>query len=336
MNKTQLIKRWKTEEGKKLLQSIICSLQEGRSLDVLKIAKYNGRWDLRGAELSVLKKEKKIETSGHSFSQKLGSLKLKKVYLQSIDFSYSNISYAWIEKCIISNCIFKETKAKELHIIATEFSNTIFEKADLSYSFLNENVGSDSGIYRNTTFTETNLKECSFCFPFIEDCLFDNCLLYATNFNGSRFSRSKFIGEVNGPIFSGYPQRINKSLFGIFNRVNEKDFFNKMNNVDFYEAQMIGVSFINGIDLNKCVFPNSENYIIVKDIHTTFSKVKETVNKDWSLEERRIANNLIDNLYLSENRLHQKMDLIDKFSLIDNGKMQEFGEKFFNLIKTMA
>lgn len=281
MDKKELIKRWKTEEGKLLLELVKHNLESGQSLSLIpNIEKYNGRWDLRGSELSILRKERKIETSGHSFLQKLGSLKLKKSTLKVLTFHIVIlIIHTWIEKCIISNCIFIETKAKELYIIATDFNNCIFKKTDLSYSFLNENIGTNSGVFRNVEFVETNLKECSFCFPVIENCLFADCLLYATNFNGSRFANSKFAGEVNGPIFSGYPQRINKSLFGIFNRINEKDFFNKMTNIDFSEAHMVGVSFINSIDLNRCIFPNNENYIIVKDIYTTFSKARELINR---------------------------------------------------------
>ena len=333
MNKNQLIKRWKTEEGKALLKSIKNSLQIGQPLDILKIEKHNGRWDLRGAELSVLKKENRIEVSGHGFSQKQGSLKLKKINLENIDFSFSNISYSWLERCYISNCVFKETKAKELYVVASEFEDCIFEKSDLSYSFLNENIGSNSGHFKNVNFVETNLKECSFCFPIIESCVFDDCLLYATNFNGSRLSNIKFLGEVNCPIFSGYPQRIHKSIFGIFNRVNPYDFFNKMTNVDFSECKMIGVSFINGIDISNCKFPNNENYIVIKDIQKTFNEVLHIVDKEWDAEEKRIAKNLINNIYFSQERQSQKMDVVDKFLLTDNTNKQEFGEIFFNLIK---
>src|SRR5690554_5840592 len=124
---------------------------------------------------------------------------------------------------------------------------------------MNENIGRNSGSFKKTEFIETNLEECSFCFPLIEHCFFKNCKLYATNFNGSRVSNSKFAGLLDSPIFCGHPKRINKSLFLLFNRINPKGYFNPMLNVDFSEAKLIGVSFINEIDLNKCIFPNDKN-----------------------------------------------------------------------------
>lgn len=336
MDKNQLIKRWKTEEGKLLLESVKRALEKGNSLeDLKKIEKYNGRWDLRGAELSTLKKETRIESSGHSFSQKEGSLKLKKAKLENIDFSYCNVKYSLIERCFVSNCIFKETKAQELYIIASDFINCCFEKSDISHSFLNENIGKNSGSFKNTEFIETNLKECSFSFPIVEQCSFENCNLYATNFNGSRFFDTKFKGVIDSPWFSGYATNINKSILGIFNSISPKNYPNKMINVDFSEAKLIGVSFINGVDLNNCKFPNNENYILIKDIKKTFSKAREVINNEWPTDYKRIANNLIDNLYLATNKQNQSMDLVDQYLLTDDGKMKEFGEKLFNLIKSL-
>ncbi|WP_276374122.1 pentapeptide repeat-containing protein [Chryseolinea sp. H1M3-3] len=337
MNKEELINRWKTAEGKIKLKQVIECLETGTpNLLEAVLQRYCGRWDLRGAPLSKVKKERNIEVGGHSLVQKIGTLKLKSVSLTSVDFSYAELNYSWWEKCQISNCLFEETKAKEIRVIASDFIDCIFKKADLNCSYINENIGSNSGSFKRVQFLETNLKECLFYFPVIEDCVFDNCNLEATNFNGSRFGNCKFIGLVDSPWFKGYPVNVHKSLFGFFNRINPKDFPNPMKNIDFSEAELIGVSFINGIDLSKCIFPNDpEKYVVVKNLHYVFSTAKRIVNESWNEEDRRKGHNLIDNIYFSKDRQNQYMDLLDKNLLTEDENENGFGERFFKLIQTI-
>ncbi len=300
------------------------------------LEKYVGRWDLRGAQLSTLKDERKIEANGHSLSQKFGTLKLKNVNVESIDFSYTDISYSWWQKCNVSNCLFEETKAKEIHVIASDFSNCIFRKANLCYSFINENIGSNSGSFRKVEFIETNLNECIFYFPIIENCVFVDCNLVATNFNGSRIKNCKFKGKVDNPWFKGYPINVHNSSLLFFNRINSKDYLNPMENVDFSEAELIGVSFSHGIDLSKCSFPKDESkYILVRNLKTVYARAKEIIGRDWQSEDVRKGIHIIDNIYFSLDHQNQSMDIIDKELLTDHGKDQEFGERFFNLIRNI-
>jgi uncharacterized protein YjbI with pentapeptide repeats len=335
MNKTELIKRWQTKEGNELLQKVIHYLNNGKSLyNIEGLEKQNDRFDLRGAKLSVIKKENNIEVSGHSLSLKTGSLKLNNIVLESVDFSFADISYSYLKKCQFMNCIFENTKAKELKIYATDFKDCIFEKTDFSYSFMNENIASVSGSFINCKFLKTNLKECIFRFPKIENCLFEDCNTNATDFNGSRIKNSKFKGIVEDCWFRGYPQRVTTSILFLFNRINVKDYFNPMLNVDFSDSKLIDVSFSNEIDLSNCKFPNDdENYIYVKDLNKTYTKVKNEISISGNDEEKRILLSLIDLIYLTKDKQNQKSDFIDKFgfSKIKNSSIDN--EKFFNLVR---
>src|SRR5690554_7164583 len=88
MNKQELIKRWETVEGKLQQEAIISCLTKGTPLSSIpNLEKNIGRWDLRGAKLSILQKEREINVEQHSLIQKSGSLKLKNVVLENIDFS---------------------------------------------------------------------------------------------------------------------------------------------------------------------------------------------------------------------------------------------------------
>ena len=335
MTKKELVNRWKTSEGQQLLFSILSNLKKNKPLDKIKgLEKYAGRWDLRGAILSILKTENKIQGEGTSFTQKYGSLKLKKTVIESVDFSYADISYSWWQECQVSNCLFEDTKACELHVYATDFTNCTFRKVNFTYSDLNRNIGKKSGSFKGSYFIDCNLKECILSFPNIENCRFENCNFIATNFDGSRFKDCKFIGKVDSSWFSGYSTTAQKSIFGIFNRVNPRDYPNLMENVDFSEAELVGVSFINGIDLSECTFPHDDKrYLLIENLDRVYPNIKKIIDKEWAGEEKRKGLAFIDVVLYKPNYHNQKMDLVDKMLLTDQGKDSEFGEKFFNLLK---
>jgi uncharacterized protein YjbI with pentapeptide repeats len=335
MTKQELTKRWKTDEGKvKLKQAIEC-LTKGKTLSSIEgLEKYAGRWDLRGAQLSTLENEKRIESGGHGVTQKFGTLKLKSVRVESIDFSYTDLSYSWWERCNVNNCLFEHTKARELWVYATEFLNCVFKKTNLSYSYLSENIGSDAGSFRNVEFIESDLTEVIFTFPIIEGCKFIDCNLYATNFDGSRMRNCKFKGRVENPWFRKYSSSARKSVFGLLYRVNPQDYPNLMENIDFSEAELIGVSFSQGIDLTNCIFPNDDSkYIMVRNLREVYSQAKLVVNSEWDGEDKRKGIGFIDTIFYKPDRQNQPMDIIDKNLLVDGGKDKEFGEKFFNLLR---
>jgi hypothetical protein len=58
--------------------------------------------------------------------------------------------------------------------------------------------------------------------------------------------------------FRGYPS-VNKAFYPDFNPVQ-----NKMERVDFRDACMEGVNFIGGIMLGSCLFPEGDDYIVLK------------------------------------------------------------------------
>ncbi|WP_276089289.1 pentapeptide repeat-containing protein [Pedobacter sp. JY14-1] len=151
--KKELVNRWKSSEGISLLNRILEALKRNVSLDGVEgLTKYSGRWDLRGAVLSTVESERTIGNKEHQLTQKFGTLKLKGAKLIDVDFSYSDISYGIFHECVFSNCIFQFTKAKELSVYASDFYECFFEKADLSYSFLNMNIGANAGSYKHCTF----------------------------------------------------------------------------------------------------------------------------------------------------------------------------------------
>ena len=333
MTKKELINRWKSSKGQHVLSEVLSKLSGNKSLETIKaLDKHAGRWDLRGATLSTLKIERKIEGESTSLTQKYGTLKLKNVGVESIDFSYADISYSWWEKCRVSNCLFEETKAKELRVYACDFSNCTFRKTNFTYSYLNRNIGKSAGSFKCVDFVECNLKDCIFCFPDIVECLFDNCKMTATDFDGSRFRDCKFIGKIDSAWFNGYSITAQKSLFGIFSRVNPRECPNPMKNVDFSEAELDDVQFQFEIDITNCIFPTEPKYFVVKDLDKVYPKVTSIINNDWEGEERRIALSWIENLFYNKNKHKMKMDLINSQCRVSYFS-DDLYDRFFALIK---
>ncbi|QKJ29001.1 pentapeptide repeat-containing protein [Mucilaginibacter mali] len=330
--KSQLVNRWKTESGVLLAQQIRKTLMAGEPLEKIDGIEKNGyRLDLRGITLSELEDEQTIKAGEHQAIFKAGILKLKNNVFDAIDFSFSTISYAQIQKCKFSNCVFESVIAKELEISASDFIDCVFKKVNFYCSFMNKNIGSNSGSYVNCTFDEANLTETSFRFPTIKNCVFKNCKLSATNFDGSRFDNCKFIGKVDSPLFKGYSVYAVKSILWIFNRIDPKMYPNKMLNVDFSEAEMKGVSFSHGIDLTTCIFPKGDQYIFIKNLNGTMTNVRETIATEWEDDEQERGLRLIDNLFYDKRKQDQQMDFID--TLFTGNYDPEFDKIFFDLIK---
>ena len=334
MTKKDLINRWKLSEGGEILKAVLVALKKRQHFgEIPGLKKFEDRWDLRGATLSVIKNERTIGDKDHKLIQKLGSLKLENVKFENVDLSYADISHGMFQECYFDNCLFMETKAREIHICSSDFNACIFSKTNFSYSFMNKNIGNNAGSFKNCKFLNANLKEAIFSFPVMDNCVLENCNLYATDFDGTRMRNVRFIGRVDSPWFRGYSTSAQQSVFWIFNKINPKDYPNRMENVDFSKANLAGVTFSNEIDLSNCILPDGDNYLLVSNMRTVYSEAVDVINNNWEIEDKRKALSLIENLYFNKDKQNQKFDLIDKSIMVDDNQSREFGEKFFNLIK---
>jgi uncharacterized protein YjbI with pentapeptide repeats len=298
MTKKELLERWNSPVGENLLKAVFSALKKNRPLSVVEgIEIIDSRIDLRGAVLSVVKDQRTIGTEEHSLIQTIGSLKLKHAGFENIDFSYADISYAVIQECSFRNCLFNGTKAKEVEIFASDFENCGFEKTDFSYAYMNKNIAANAGSFKNCIFSRALLREAIFSFPITDNCVFQDCNLYATNFDGARMKNITFTGLVDSPIFSGYSTTAERSAFWVFNKINPLNYPNLMENVDFKEADLQYVLFQHELDPSRCRFPESGDFFIVNNIGKIFPKLRDYILINWAGGDVEKAISLIDNLY---------------------------------------
>jgi hypothetical protein len=105
-----------------------------------------------------------------------------------------------------------------------------------------------------------------------------------------------------------------------------------MENVDFSQAELRGVSFLNGIDLRKCKFPKGDNYLLVTNPARTYKIAAELVRNKWNGEDQRQALILIK-IYNVNESLGKPVDFIDISLPSGNGKRLDLGRKFFETLR---
>ena len=325
----ELTKRWLTDEGKQLRSNVIDCIRQKRSFEsVGNLEKIDGRYDFRGIAFNESPEMLKVK----SYEVAAKPLIFGGLDLSRIDFSYADFRGTYWTKCNVTNSIFLKANFKNVEINASNFLNITFDKCNFGYGYLNTRSGSESGTFIKVTFRECDLSKTIFHFPVVQNCIFENCKLYETNFDVSQFYDTKFVGLLDSVFFRGRIEASPDFFSKLFRPKRLDKIVNPMENVDFSEAELRGVSFSDGIDLGKCVFPDNGQYLFVENLQETYSKAKEIINESWEGEDKRVGLGFIDNVFYGRRNQNQPNDLIDMYILSDNGKNMDFGKKFYNLI----
>jgi uncharacterized protein YjbI with pentapeptide repeats len=235
-------------------------------------------------------------------------------------------------------CSFEKCNLVNYTFTNCDFEDCIFTNCNFSNTLLAQNWKYNSGQFVRCLFISCNLKATSFRFPIIDNCEFRNCILKETNFDGSRFSNTKFTSELDSCFFRGYSIYAETgSLFSFF-KIDPLKVPNKMINVDFSLSKLVGVSFSNSIDLSNCILPKGEEYLYLSDLKKTMHHALETIKSEWADGNRKdTAVKLIDKLYYNNDRWEQSNDFIDSFipQEMDATEGTDVGMDLFNLIKSL-
>lgn len=236
------------------------------------------------------------------------------------------------------NCSFDKCDFSEYRFTNCHFEDCVFKTCNLNHASIALNSGYKSGSFIRCLFDKCKLKATSFRFPVIDNCEFRNCVLNETDFDGSRFSNTKFIGVLDSCWFRGYSEYARKWVFGPFYQIDPKKVRNEMKHVDFSLAKLVGITFSHQIDLSNCVFPEGPEYVFVRDLQGIMNRAVDIINKTWqNPEEIEMAIGTIDVLYRNKDMEGQKNDFIDSFVHGDTDKMagNDVGIKLFTLIKQL-
>lgn len=329
MKISEIKDRWNTPSGFNKREWVINALKNNTSLEEC-IEKYNGKWDLRGIKLTTPQILQET-LSTHVVSINDNTLEFKHINLNDIDFSYADLSYTLWTYCKFENLIMYSTNFSNVRLWACSMKNCNIEKTNLSGSLLGSRLKKNSGTYQGVVFKNSNFKNTAYSFPLFNNCSFIDCALDDVNFDGSRFENCIFKGKLYSPIFRGFTTKYEKRFFWE-RSINPYDFPNKMINVDFSDAQLYGVSFIDGVDISTCKLPKQGEYLLVNDLEAVYSQVHDVVKQEWYGEDKRLGLDIINNIYYTKHHKNQNQDIVDKAFLTEQFS-PEFGNRFFELIK---
>ncbi len=303
---------------------IIKLLATGGKLSTVQgLQHHEARWDLRGITTPVEAPDGKSRLSGRQFQS-------RSIVLEDVDLSYSTLYESNWEKCTFRNVSFVGAKLDYSKFWACKLENVKFEKTYLNEVVMNASLNDDSGYFRNVEFIESNLRGTTYTNTLFENCRFKDCKLNNVDFNGSRFQDCSFEGKLEEAFFRG-SEMVNRDLYP-----KKKTLPNPMLRVDFTKATLVSVMFMDGIDLSTCMFPNSDDYIIIKNKIKVFEEVREIVEKTWEGPAKNMALTLIDKAYFSPRNRNMKIDIVDRHYLRgDDPNSNLDGLRFFELIRTV-
>lgn len=314
----QLIDRWQTAEWAAIRRRILTNPHKAMSV-LQDYPKIDGRIDLRGIVF--------VENVKDSRPFILHRLKL-----ESVDLSYADLRGTWWTKCEVRNGLFEKADFREVHVVASNFSNCIFSHCDFRDAYLNTSLWSESGSFENVVFYQSNLSRAIFGFPVLRECSFENCKLSTTQFDASQLHNTRFVGPIESAFFKGKLDR----PFGWFEKLiyskKKYSIFNPMENVDFSGAELKGVSFLNGIDLRKCKFPTGDNYLLITNPALTYEMAAELIRSTWKGQDQHLGFALLE-VYNKNKSRDKPVDFIDFTVASHGGQESELGRQFFETLR---
>ena len=84
-----------------------------------------------------------------------------------------------------------------------------------------------------------------------------------------------------------------------------------MDNVDFREAELDGVTFSREISLNTCQFPQDERYLYLSNWPGVIEETRTIISNEWPQEEKTIGLELLDQYFYPPDKREQQQELLD-------------------------
>ena len=283
--------RWFVDSAVYARQRIIELIASGRSLNASHSPfdrTEDGRTDFRGIDL------RNLEING--------------ILTENADFSFSKFNSSWIKGSRFKgvkfeNCDFSEISDFENEYTDVEFSKSKFHRAALGYK------GSS---FTQCRFDYTAFSQAVFIRGEFDHCIFSNCKLKGCDFNASSFESCKFIGKLDSVWFrGGFALGSDELHFG-------KPKKNRMKNVSFEDAELVGVTFSNNCDLSTIKLPEQGIYHLFDHWNERLHWVRSSIDK-WPKDQR----DKVD-LFVYVHSVHSKTQ--DWYLLNEEEIQHEYGQ----------
>ena len=137
-------------------------------------------------------------------------------------------------------------------------------------------------VFRDCRFDGADLRRAQLGQSRFERCTFDDARLEDSDIAAAEFIGCRFAGPMERLTFYGAPSSAHAKRMDPPRRRNE------FRGNDFRDADLLDVSFVGGIDMDRQRFPDDELHVRVEGFQRRLSKARAQV-KDWYERERAPA-----------------------------------------------
>jgi uncharacterized protein YjbI with pentapeptide repeats len=204
--------------------------------------------------------------------------------LNNVDFSGQRLEHLRFFDSALTNCSFDRSTCRDIRMWGTTVRDCTFREADIRDSALGSAQNGKLNCFERVLFDRTDMRGTAYQSAVFINCRFDHAKLTKVDFQGSRFTRCVFRGELREVLFYDRGFR------------GEALEANRMENVDFSDAQLHRVEF-RRLDLDTVVLPTDQNHIIIPNYR---------VFLDYALRELQGATSLPDRVLCSHLQMERK------------------------------
>ncbi len=138
-------------------------------------------------------------------------------------------------------------------------------------------------VFRNCHFDDADMRRAALTQSRFERCTFDDARLAGIRAETAEFVDCRFAGPLDGVTYYGAPSGPEAKLLDPPRRRNE------FHGNDFRDAELIDVSFVAGIDMDRQRFPDDEVHVRVDGFQRRMAKARDEIKQQWYERERAPA-----------------------------------------------
>lgn len=189
------------------------------------------------------------------------------------DFTGQRLEGLRLFDSVFTNCSFDGAVCRDLRMWGTTVRDCTFRRTDLRDSGLGGVLEAKVNNFERVDFSGADLRRTAHGSSVFTECVFDQTNLTKVDFQGSRFTRCRFRGELREVLF--YDHGFDLETFEA----------NRMEDVDFSGAQLRWVAF-RRLNLDGVVFPSDENHVIIRHYPAFLDYALDHLQGESSLPDR--------------------------------------------------
>jgi uncharacterized protein YjbI with pentapeptide repeats len=207
--------------------------------------------------------------------QTVDSMWLRDQQFDGADFTDQRFDHLRLHNCQFKGCRFDLSRFVDLRVWGSSFQDCSFRKADLRDAALGGLIEKRHSIFENTQFTGADLRGSTYISAVFDQCGFENAKLNKVDFDGSRFIRCRFAGELRETSFADVA----------FDHEELEP--NRMVGVDFSKAALRWVAF-RRLDLSGALLPQDQEHVVFADFREFLTRALKWLEPRRDLDARKI------------------------------------------------